>query len=103
LEAVARARDLDRKARQHRRETASIEARLARLTAREREVFMHVVAGRVNKQNAGGLRTREKNIKSHRRRVRSKLCGRTVQDLVRLAERAGIRPQTKPETEEVEG
>jgi len=103
LEAVARARDLDRKARQHRRETASIEARLARLTAREREVFMHVVAGRLNKQIAGDLGTVEKTIKVHRGRMMSKLGVRTVQDLVRLAERAGIRPQTKPETEEVEG
>src|SRR5262249_3835982 len=93
LEAVERARELDLKTRRHRSETASIEARLATLTAREREVFVHVVAGRLNKQIAGDLGTVEKTIKVHRGRVMSKLGVRTVQDLVRLAERAGIRPQ----------
>jgi FixJ family two-component response regulator len=93
LEAVTRARELDAQARQSRDETASIEALLARLTPREREVFTHVVAGRLNKQIAGDLGTVEKTIKVHRGRMMSKLGVRTVQDLVRLAERAGIRPQ----------
>jgi FixJ family two-component response regulator len=92
LEAVARAQRLDAQARQTRDETASIEALLARLTPREREVFTHVVAGRLNKQIAGDLGTVEKTIKVHRGRMMIKLGVRTVQDLVRLAERAGIRP-----------
>ena len=83
-----------RKTRAARNETASIEARLARLTPREREVLTHVVAGRLNKQIAGDLGTVEKTIKVHRGRMMSKLGVRTVQDLVRLAERAGIRPHT---------
>jgi len=93
LAAVERARQIDAQARQARSETASIEARLATLTPREREVFRHVVAGRLNKQIAGDLGTVEKTIKVHRGRMMSKLGVRTVQDLVRLAERAGIRPQ----------
>jgi FixJ family two-component response regulator len=93
IEAIERARRLDAQARQNRDETASIEARLATLTPREREVFTHVVAGRLNKQIAGDLGTVEKTIKVHRGRMMSKLGVRTVQDLVRLAERAGIRPQ----------
>jgi FixJ family two-component response regulator len=100
LEAVARARDLDLRTRQHRSEAASIDARLSRLTAREREVLVHVVAGRLNKQIAGDLGTVEKTIKVHRSRMMSKLGVRTVQDLVRLAERAGIRPQGDAATEE---
>ena len=92
LGAVARARKLDMQLRQARSETASIEARLATLTPREREVLTHVVAGRLNKQIAGDLGTVEKTIKVHRGRMMTKLGVRTVQDLVRLAERAGIRP-----------
>ena len=92
LEAIERARRLDAQARQNRDVTASIEARLATLTPREREVFTYVVAGRLNKQIAGDLGTVEKTIKVHRGRMMSKLGVRTVQDLVRLAERAGIRP-----------
>ena len=93
LAAVEHARQIDAQARQARSETASIEARLATLTPREHEVFRHVVAGRLNKQIAGDLGTVEKTIKVHRGRMMSKLGVRTVQDLVRLAERAGIRPQ----------
>jgi FixJ family two-component response regulator len=95
LAAVARAREIDAQARAARNETASIEARLASLTPREREVLTHVVAGRLNKQIAGDLGTVEKTIKVHRGRMMSKLGVRTVQDLVRLAERAGIRPHTE--------
>jgi FixJ family two-component response regulator len=96
LAAVTRARQIDAQTRAARNETASIEALLARLTAREREVLTHVVAGRLNKQIAGDLGTVEKTIKVHRGRMMSKLGVRTVQDLVRLAERAGIRPPTEP-------
>ncbi len=96
LAALARARELDAQARRARDETASIQARLAKLTPREREVLTHVVAGRLNKQIAGDLGTAEKTIKVHRGRMMHKLAVRTVQDLVRLAEKAGIRPRTQP-------
>jgi FixJ family two-component response regulator len=92
LTAVARARQMDCQARRIFRERADIEAGLARLTAREREVFTHVVAGRLNKQIAADLGTVEKTIKVHRARMMHKLGVHTVQDLVRLAERVDIRP-----------
>ncbi len=90
LVAIARARQVEAQARQTRSERALIEARLARLTLREREVLTHVVAGKLNKQIAGDLGTVEKTIKVHRGRMMHKLGVRTVQDLVRLAGRAGI-------------
>jgi len=93
LTAIDQARERDCQVRQVRREKANIEAGLARLTAREREVFTQVVAGRLNKQIAADLGTVEKTIKVHRARMMHKLGVRTVQDLVRLAERVDIRPQ----------
>jgi FixJ family two-component response regulator len=69
---------------------ASIHARIATLTPREREVMTHVVAGRLNKQIAGDLGTVEKTIKVHRSRMMEKLGIRTVADLVRLAQKAGL-------------
>src|SRR5215471_16479167 len=103
LAAIARAKEQDAGARQAHAELAEIQAKITTLTPREREVLTHVVAGRLNKQIAGDLGTVEKTIKVHRSRMMEKLGVRTVADLVRLAEKAGIRPQTKPETEEVEG
>jgi FixJ family two-component response regulator len=90
VEAIARAEKQDAKFREACAELATITARLARLTPREREVLTHVVAGRLNKQIAGDLGTVEKTIKVHRSRMMEKLGVRTVADLVRLAERAGI-------------
>ena len=87
---IARAEEQDTKSRKVQAELASIQARIATLTAREREVFEHVVAGRLNKQIAGDLGTVEKTIKVHRGRMMEKLGVRTVADLVRLAGKVGV-------------
>jgi len=63
---------------------------LSELTAREREVLQMIVAGRLNKQIAAELGTVEKTIKFHRGNVMRKMGVRTVPDLVRMAQIAGI-------------
>lgn len=75
-----------------RNELAAVNDRLAKLTPREREVLTHVIAGRLNKQIAASLGTVEKTIKVHRGRMMAKLGVRSVAELVRLADRAGIAP-----------
>ena len=81
--------------RQKRQESKSIDNRLAALTRREREVLEHVIAGRLNKQIAASLGTVEKTVKVHRGRMMAKLGVRSVAELVRLADRAGIAPVRK--------
>jgi FixJ family two-component response regulator len=90
LAAVQLAIKNDLTARQARAELDDILARLATLTPREREVLIHVVSGQLNKQIAGDLVIVESTVKVHRARVMEKLKVRSVADLVRLAERAGI-------------
>ena len=90
LAAIARAQEQDARTRKSDAELDVIRARMASLTPREREVLTHVVAGRLNKQIAGDLGTVEKTIKVHRGRMMEKLGVRTVADLVRLAQKAGI-------------
>jgi FixJ family two-component response regulator len=92
LAAVALAAEKEAQALQLRIELASIKDRMSRLTPREREVLTHVIAGRLNKQIAADLGTVEKTIKLHRGRMMQKVGVRTVADLVRIAERVGIRP-----------
>ncbi|MDZ7651595.1 MAG: response regulator [Burkholderiaceae bacterium] len=92
LDAIRTAFERDRQARVERDERQAIDARLATLTAREREVLPHLVAGRLNKQIAADLGTVEKTIKVHRARVLAKLSVRSLADLARLAQRAGIGP-----------
>jgi FixJ family two-component response regulator len=63
-----------------------IRGRLASLSARERQVFDHVVQGRLNKQIAADLGIAEKTVKVHRGRVMSKMKVRSVAQLVHLWE-----------------
>ena len=66
------------------------QARLAKLTAREREVFGLVVRGKLNKQIAYELGTSERTIKAHRRSIMHKLQMRSFAELVLFAERLGV-------------
>lgn len=91
LQAVRAAIDQDLWKRQNRDEVAEIEQRLATLTPREREVLEHVISGKLNRQTAADLGTVEKTIKVHRARVMEKMQAQSVAELVRLAEKAGIR------------
>jgi FixJ family two-component response regulator len=68
------------------------EARLARLTPREREVMAHVVAGRLNKQIAVDLGISLKTVKAHRAKVMQKTDAKSVAALVDLCREAGISP-----------
>lgn len=85
FEAISRAEARDAQSRRLHSELESIRAKIETLTPREREVLVHVVAGRLNKQIAGDLGTVEKTIKVHRSRMMEKLGIRTVADLVRMA------------------
>jgi len=92
LAALNRAIEADQKARESQKDLELINSRISALTTREWEVFTHVVAGRLNKQIAADLGIVEKTIKLHRGRMMRKMGVRSLADLVRMAERAGIQP-----------
>ena len=98
--AVVRAAKVDALSRQKRDESKSIGDRLVTLTHREREVLEYVIAGRLNKQIAASLGTVEKTVKVHRGRMMAKLAVKSVADLVRLADKAGIVPAQGPANSE---
>ena len=76
--------------RAERDELEEIQSRVEKLTPREREVMALVVRGLLNKQIAFELGTVEKTIKVHRARVMEKMQVKSLAELVRIAERAGI-------------
>ena len=90
IDAVASAIERNLLARRASAEVDEIRLRLATLTAREREVLALVVSGLMNKQVAAELGTVEKTVKAHRGRVMAKMQARSLAELVRLADRAGI-------------
>jgi FixJ family two-component response regulator len=92
LDAIRRALARSRDALGRRAERDALAARLAMLTAREREVLELVVAGMLNKQIAVELGAAEKTIKVHRGRVMKKMEAESVADLVRMTQKAGLGP-----------
>ena len=87
FDAISQAEKRDADSRKIYSELELIKAKMTALTPREREVLVHVVAGRPNKQIAADLGTVEKTIKVHRSRMMEKLGVRTVADLVRMTQK----------------
>ena len=92
LHGIEAAIALDRAERLKRSERAALDERYARLTPREREVLTFVVAGCANKVTAGELGTSEITIGVHRGQIMRKMGARSLAELVRLADKLGIRP-----------
>ena len=68
----------------------SAQARAARFTPREREVFALVVRGKLNKQIAYELGTTERTVKAHRHSAMRKLQVQSVAEAVLIAEQIGL-------------
>jgi len=77
----------DVEAFREREDIAKLSRQWRSLTHREREVMLHVIRGRLNKQIAGDLNIVEKTVKVHRARVMEKMGVRSVAGLVHIAER----------------
>jgi FixJ family two-component response regulator len=91
LDAVHEALERDREARLNQAEMQALDKRLSALTPRENEVLTFIISGRLNKQAAAELGTTEKTIKVHRARIMEKLQCSSLAELVRLAEKVGIK------------
>ena len=90
LDAVRRALARDERERKSRGQRREATERIETLTEREREVFGHVIRGRLNKQIADELRIAERTVKCHRGNITTKLGVPSVAELTQLAHVAGL-------------
>jgi len=90
LDGIRHAIARDRIARRQHARNVDLRQRYQSLSPREREVFKCVVSGILNKQIADVLGTTERTIKFHRGRIMQKMQGKSLADLVRMAEALGI-------------
>ena len=84
--AVQSALERDTRNRRSRENDRALREKFDALTPRERDVFMRVVRGKLNKQIAADLGTAERTVKAHRAHVMEKLNVGSVAELVHVAE-----------------
>jgi RNA polymerase sigma factor (sigma-70 family) len=84
LAAITGALEHDARSRDHAATQAGIAERLARLTAREREVLEMVVEGRHNREIAAALAISPRTVEVYKSRLMEKLQVRRVPELVKL-------------------
>jgi len=86
LDAVQIALNDDRRRREREKTLAELQARIASLTSREREVMTLVTMGKMNKQIALEIGLSEITVKVYRHNVMKKMGAKSLADLVRMAD-----------------
>ncbi len=90
LNAIDRALATARRGFAAQAQAREVRGRYESLTPRERQVLGLLLDGKVNKQVATALGTREVTAKVHKRHVMAKMRAATLLDLVRLCEQIGV-------------
>src|SRR6266852_2483190 len=85
LSSIARGAHLSRKRRAERFRRIEFEKLEHSLTSREREVFVLITTGLLNKQVGAELGTTERTVKAHRASIMIKMGADSLADLVRMA------------------
>ncbi|MGC1328789.1 response regulator transcription factor, partial [Pseudomonas sp.] len=92
LGAIERALGCARQGFAAQAQAREVRGRYQTLTPRERQVLGLLIDGKVNKQIASALGTREVTAKVHKKHVMAKMRAATLVELVRLCEQIGVDP-----------
>jgi RNA polymerase sigma factor (sigma-70 family) len=93
LDAVEAGLARDRARQERERALAMLRERFDSLSPREREIMLHVVAGRLNKQIANDIGIAESTVKVHRTHLTRKMKARSLPELSRMADTLDVRLQ----------
>jgi FixJ family two-component response regulator len=91
LDAVEAGLARDRARQESERALAALRERFDTLSTRERDIMLHVVAGRLNKQIANDIGIAESTVKVHRTNLMRKMKARSLPELSRMADTLNVR------------
>jgi FixJ family two-component response regulator len=91
LDAVEAGLARDRARRESEKALAALRERFDTLSSRERDIMLHVVAGRLNKQIANDIGIAESTVKVHRTNLMRKMKARSLPELSRMADTLNVR------------
>ena len=92
LKSISEALLLSSKINTEKKETRIAMRLIETLTPREFEVCRHLLSGILNKQIAHELNIAEPTVKIHRRSISEKLGVKSIQEIMRIADKAGVVP-----------
>jgi len=92
LKSVSEAVDLCRKIIEEKDEAILAGRLVGSLTPRETEILKYLITGMLNKQIASELSIAEHTVKLHRHSICDKLGVKSVPEIIRIADRAGVVP-----------
>ena len=95
LHSVAEAIALSQKLKEEKEDYKKASVLVASLTPREYEILKHLVTGMLNKQIASLFDIAEHTVKLHRQSICKKLGVKSVPEILRIADKAGIIPSEK--------
>ena len=90
LQAVSEALNLSRILKEEKEENTEALNLIASLTPRESEILRYLLTGMLNKQIANQLQIAEQTVKLHKRSISMKLGVRSIAEIIRIANKAGI-------------
>jgi FixJ family two-component response regulator len=93
IDAVEAGLARDRTRRESDGALKTLRERFDRLSSREREIMLHVMAGRLNKQIAHDIGIAESTVKVHRTNLMRKMKARSLPELSRMADLLNLRPE----------
>jgi FixJ family two-component response regulator len=96
IEAVEAGLARDRARRESDKALAGLRERFDKLSAREREIMLHVMAGRLNKQIAHDIGIAESTVKVHCTNLMRKMKARSLPELSRMADILNLIPHQPP-------
>jgi FixJ family two-component response regulator len=95
LQSITEALALSKKLLSEKQEIIQARLLIDTLTLREMEVLKYIITGMLNKQIASVLGIAEHTVKLHRHSICDKLAVKSLPEIIRIADKAGIVPGEK--------